>query len=243
VVFLPAIMQSLDPLHLARAIGTRCGFWPLDYDLTRAQWKDRAKKAAARGPQRFAALHLAGFRGMPSPALLYSDDLIRLALLPPELRKAVTEEIARIVAGDIEQGRLPTPPAWRRRKSGRPPVYQWERIAEEQTEETKPAGAETNPFSEEATALEQGQWPDAPQATIPERFHLVATLAAHGYRTAEIVKELQDRFGDNWPGQHEAFDHLPEQERRNRLRKLHTDTVLRDVKKARREWARSAANR
>ncbi len=209
-------MQSLDPSHLARAIGTPYGFWPLDYDLTRAQWEQREADAAGIARIRFTTLHASKGPG-PSAVVSYSRDLIRLAFLPKKLRTQVVEEVARIVEADINLEKLPAPPAWRRRRQGRAPVYQW--VRPKRTE----------------GGLARDPWP-----TVPRRFFLIARMDAYGYTTAEIVREADELFGEQWPGQHETYDSLPEKERRVRLRKLHKDTVLRDVRKARRERARMA---
>ena len=212
-------MQTVDPDWLARAIGTDFSFWPLDYDLTRAQWAQREADAKPWARLRSTMLH--GVKRPrqpgPSPVVAYSRDLIRLAFLPKKLRTQVLEQIARLVKMDIDQKRLPAPRAWRRRKQGRTPIYLGNMM--------------------EVDA--EGNWVFTPRA----RFHSVAVLKALGCGTAEIVDLLERDFGMQWPGQREPHGDLTDKQVRAKLRKLHRDTVLRDVKKARRERARMAKQR
>ena len=210
------IMQSLDPGHLARAIGTDRCFWPLDYDLTTTQWEQREAAAAGMARTRFTSLHTLGGPG-PSPVISYSRDLIRLAFLPPTLRAQVVEAVARIVKGDVDRGALPTPHGWRRKEQGRTPIYQWQ----------PPKRAKGQPARDRAP-------------TVQQRFQLIARLDAFGYTTAEIVQAVRENFGLQWPGQHETYANLPLKERTALLNKLHRDTVQRDVKKARHERTRKA---
>lgn len=187
------------------------------------------------------------------PIVSYSRDLIRLALLPPDLHAAVLDWIVKIVEQAIKRGDLPAPPAQRRRSSGRNPIYvmpttqtpkksrQAGQVDLDKTAEVAGPAEEpdTMPFMPEEPSEATGEPGETWSPSAHYRFRRVAHLKAFGHGTAKIVALPEEEFGRIWPGQHETYSTLPHEEQQKRLRKLHKETVRRDVRKARRERART----
>ena len=94
----------------------------MDFDLIRSQWESFEASAARWGEARYESLHPVAPSKSASPIVSYSRDLIRLALLPPDLRSEVLDWIVNIVKQAVKRGDLPARSAQRRQSRGRKPI-------------------------------------------------------------------------------------------------------------------------